>query len=51
MIEIGEECIRLQTTSQIFANHVWTIIKKAWFPDFEILEIHQQKIGNQSNKT
>ena len=41
MIEIWKECARFKT-SQRFASQVWTIIKKGWFSDFEILEIHQQ---------
>ena len=46
MIEIWQECASFQTTSQRLADQVRTIIKKGWFSDFEILEIHQ-KINNE----
>ena len=42
MREIWQECIKFQTTSQRLANQVRTIIKKGWFSDLEILEIHQK---------
>ena len=45
MIEIWQECVNFQTTSQRLADQVRTIIKKGWFSDLEILEIHQ-KINN-----
>ena len=45
-IEIWQEGSSFQTTIQRFADQVRTIIKKGWFSDFEILEIHQ-KINNQ----
>ena len=38
MIEIWQECAKFQTT----ADQVRTIIKKGWFSDLEILEIHQK---------
>ena len=51
MIEIWQECSNFQTTSQRLADQVRTIIKKGWFSDLEIIEIHQ-KINNQlSNNT
>ena len=37
MIEIWQECISFQTTSQWFADQVRTIIKKGWFSDLERL--------------
>ena len=47
MIEIWLECASFHTTSQRLSDQVRTmIIKKGWFSDFEILEIHQ-KINNQ----
>ena len=42
MIEIWQECANFQTTSQRLADQVGTIIKKGWFSDLEILEIHQK---------
>ena len=42
MIEIWQECAKFQTTSQRLADQVRTIIKKGWFSDLEILEIHQK---------
>ena len=47
MIEIWQECAKFQTTSQRLADQVRTIIKKGWFSDLEILEIHQK----HTNKT
>ena len=40
MIEIWQESADFQTTS--LADQVKTIIKKGWFSDLEILEIHQK---------
>ena len=48
MIEIWQECASFQTTSQRFADQVRTIIRKGWFYDLEILEIHQ-KTQKQDN--
>ena len=45
MIEIWQEYSNFQTTSQR------TIIKKGWFSDLEILEIHQKINNQQSNNT
>ena len=42
MIEICQECGRFQTTCQRRADQVRTIIKKGWFSDLEILEIHKK---------
>ena len=42
MIEIWEKCNGFQTRSQKLADQVRMIIKKGWFSDTEILEIHQQ---------
>ena len=45
MIEIWRKCSNFQNTSQTLADQVRTIIKKDWFSDLEIIEIHQ-KINN-----
>ena len=42
MIEIWQECAKFQTTSQRLVDQVRTIIKKGWFSDLELLEIHQK---------
>ena len=42
MIEIWRECASFQTTSQRLADQGRTVIKKRWFSDLEILEIHQK---------
>ena len=42
MIEIWVEFARFKTISQRFAGQVRIQIKKVWFSDLEILEIHQQ---------
>ena len=42
MIEIWQEFVSFQTTSQRLADQVRTIIKKGWFSDLEIREIHQK---------
>ena len=47
MIEIWQECASFQT-SQKLTDQVRTIIKKGWFSDLEILEIHQ-KINNEQD--
>ena len=49
MIEIWQECANFQTTSQRLADHVNTIIKKDWFSDLEILEIHQKTYKSHYN--
>ena len=46
MIEVWQECAIFQTISQRLADEVRTNIKKGWFSDLEILEMHQ-KINNQ----
>ena len=48
MIEIWQESATFHTTSQRFADQVRTIIRKGWFSDLEILEIHQ-KTQTQDN--
>ena len=48
MVEIWQECARFQTTSQRVADQVRATMKKVWFFDREILEIHQ-KINNEHN--
>ena len=50
MIEIWQECTSFQT-SQRLADQVRTIIKKSWFSDLEILEIHQKINNEQDNNT
>ena len=47
MIEIWQEHASF-LTSQRLANQVRTMIKKGWFSDLEILEIHQ-KINNEQD--
>ena len=47
MIEIWQECSTFQTTSQRLANQVRTIVKKGWFSDLELLEIHKKKHVNK----
>ena len=43
MIEIcKKKCAIFKTGSQRLADQARTMIKKGWFSDFEILEIHQQ---------
>ena len=42
MIEIWQECAKFQATSQRLDNQVRIIIKKGWFSDIEILEIHKK---------
>ena len=42
MIETWQECASFQTTSQRLTYQVRLIIKKGWFSDLEILEIHQK---------
>ena len=51
MIEIWQECSNFQTTSQRFVDQVKTIIKKGWFSDLEIIEIHQKINNQQGNNT
>ena len=42
MIEIWVELAKFKRTNQTFAFQVWTMIKKGWFSELEILEIHKQ---------
>ena len=42
MVEIWQECAKFRTTNQRLADQVRTMIKKSWFSDLEILEIHQK---------
>ena len=51
MIEIWQECSNFQTTSQRLADQVRTIIKKGWFSDLEIIDIHQKINNQQGNNT
>ena len=41
MIEIWVELARYKPTNQRLNDQVRKIIKKGWFSDFEIVEIHQ----------
>ena len=41
MMEIWQELSNLQTTSQRLADQVRTIMKKGWFSELEIIEIHK----------
>ena len=47
-MEIWQELSNFQTTSQRLADQVRAIIKKGWFTDLGILEIHQ-KINDQQS--
>ena len=49
MIEIWRERSTFQTTNQTLANQVRTIIKKGWFSDLELLEIHQKALKQNHN--
>ena len=49
MMEIWQELSIFQTTSQRLADQVRTIIKKCWFLELEIIEIHQ-KINDQERR-
>ena len=51
MIEIWQECSNFQTTSQRLADQVRTIIKKGWFSDLDIIEIHQKIDNEPGNNT
>ena len=51
MIEIWKECASFQTTSQRLADQVRKIIKKGWFSDLEILEIHKKIDNEQDSNT
>ena len=42
MIEIWQEQSNFQITSQRLADQVRTIMKKGWFSELEIIEIHQK---------
>ena len=42
MIEIWQECAKFQTISQRLADQDRTIIKKGWFSDLELQEIHRK---------
>ena len=49
MIEIWQELSTFQTTNQRLADQVRTIIKKVWFSDLELLEIHQKTLKKSHN--
>ena len=42
MIETWQECAKFPTTSLRLTDQVKKIIRKGWFSDLEILEIHQK---------
>ena len=48
-MEIWQELFIFQTTSQRLADQVRTIMKKGWFSELEIIEIHQ-KINDQERR-
>ena len=48
-MEIWQELSIFQTTSQRLADQVRTIMKKGWFSELEIIEIHQ-KINDQERR-
>ena len=50
MTESWQECSNFQTTSQRNADQV-NQIKKDWFSDLEIIEIHKKINNQQSNNT
>ena len=50
-IEIWQECASFQTTSQRLTDQVRTIMKKGWFSDLEILDIHQKTQSQDSTIT
>ena len=49
MMEIWQELSIFQTTSQRLADQVRTIMKKSWFSELKITEIHQ-KINDQERR-
>ena len=49
MLEIWQELSIFQTTSQRLADQVRTIMKKGWFSELEIIEIHQ-KINDRERR-
>ena len=51
MIEICQKYASFPNTSQRRTNQGWTIIKKIWFSDFEILEIKQKINIEQDSNT
>ncbi len=51
MIEIWQEYFDFQTTSQRLGDQVRTKIKKGWFSNLEIIEIHQKINYQQRNYT
>ena len=44
MLKIWQERSTFQTTSQRLVDQIRTIIKKGWFSDLELLEIHQKTL-------
>ena len=48
-MEIWQERSTFQTTSQRLADQVRTIMKKGWFSDLELLEIHQKTLKQNYN--
>ena len=50
-MEIWQELSNFQTTSQRLTDLVGTTIKKGWFSDHEIIEIHQKINDHSSTNT
>ena len=50
MIEMRQECDSFQTTRQKHADQVRIMIKRDWFSDLKILEIHQKKRKEKENE-
>ena len=49
MMEIWQERSTFQATRQRLADQVRTIMKKGWFSDLELLEIHQKTLKQNTN--
>ena len=49
MMEIQQELSNFQITSQRLPDQIRTIMKKGWFSELEIIEIHQ-KINDQERR-
>ena len=49
-MKIWQELSNFQTTSQRLADQVKTVLKKGWFSDLEIIEIHQEINDQRSSK-
>ena len=49
MMESWQERSTFQTTNQRLTDQVRTIMKKGWFSDLELLEIHQKTLKQKNN--